>query len=85
MAEFFARYDAVPVLAGPARWDVFVDDWLGASWQPSTADRVALASVARAWSNWVRRTMNLPAAAQAELAACLDELLPLPAASAGPS
>jgi hypothetical protein len=60
---------------GPAKWEVFAYDWLPQGPELTPAERAALPGVARAWSAWAGRRMDLPGVALDELAAALDEIL----------
>jgi hypothetical protein len=75
IVDFGCTHDPGQLLrVGPAKWEVFVYDWLPQGPQLSPAEREALPSVVHAWSAWAGRRMDLPGAALDELAAALDEI-----------
>jgi hypothetical protein len=76
VVEYTCRYDPARMMrVSPAKWEVFLHQWLAGARPLPPEDRRLLPDVVRAWSDWAGRRANLSAVLRDELATSLDDLL----------
>jgi hypothetical protein len=75
IVEYSSQYDPGDLIrVSPAKWDIFLNEWLPARMPPDPA-RTAIPDVVRAWSAWAARRQHLAGTIQDELTRSVDELL----------
>lgn len=75
IVEYSCQYDPEDVTrVSPAKWEIFLNDWLPARMPPNPA-RNAIPDVVRAWSAWAANRRHLTGATGEELTRSVDELV----------
>lgn len=74
--EYATTYDPADLArVSPAKWDIFLSDWLPRRGLPDPTHRAALPAVVRAWSAWAARRAHMAEPVREELVRAVEEML----------
>jgi hypothetical protein len=74
IVEYASAYDPSDMIrVSPAKWDIFLTEWLPQRGRPDPAMRGLLTDVVRAWSAWAARRRQLAPPLREDLVRALDE------------